>query len=75
MIDLRKIENRERFWTLPDRRMTMPFSLILGVGFILILTVLLDRNGRAAQSGGFGVQPVGLRVRPERRRDCVPRRG
>ena len=49
MIDLRKIENRERFWSLPDRRMTMPFSLALGVGFIFVLTILLDSNGRAAQ--------------------------
>jgi len=49
MIDLRKIEERERFWTLPDRRMTMPFSLILAAGFILILTVVLDSDGRAAQ--------------------------
>lgn len=48
MIDLRKIEDRARFWALPDRRMTMPLSVTLGVGFILVLTVLLSSDGRAA---------------------------
>jgi hypothetical protein len=49
MIDMRKVEDRARFWNLPDRRMTMPFSIMLAVAFIVILTVILNKDGRAAQ--------------------------
>jgi len=49
MIDLRKAENRSVFWGLPDRRMTMPFSLMLAAAFILVLTVILPSDGRTAK--------------------------
>jgi len=49
MTDLRKLEDRARFWSLPDRRVTMPLSVAIGVLFILVLTLVLDSNGRAAQ--------------------------
>jgi biopolymer transport protein ExbB/TolQ len=49
MTDLRKLEDRARFWAIPDRRTTMPLSIVGAVVFIAILTFVLDPDGRTAQ--------------------------
>jgi hypothetical protein len=48
MSDLRKAENSS-LWGLPERRITMPLSVGLGILFVLVLSVLLPSDGRAAQ--------------------------
>lgn len=49
MIDLRKQDQRQRFWELPDRRAAMSLSVICAVLCIAVLTAILDKDGRAAQ--------------------------
>jgi biopolymer transport protein ExbB/TolQ len=42
-------EGRQRFWTRPDRRLTMILAVGMGVIVIALLTLILPSDGRAAQ--------------------------
>jgi biopolymer transport protein ExbB/TolQ len=49
MIDLGNSNERARFLELPDRATMMPLSIIAGVLFILVMTIILPSDGRTAQ--------------------------
>jgi len=42
-------EGRQRFWILPDRRAAMVLSVGVAFLFVLLLTLVLPKDGRAAQ--------------------------